>query len=73
MQNSYIRRAITSREGVAGEVLMKAELSQLLELISAVEDFEPPTDSQAYLKRALLEHLDNAREILKCLVEDETK
>jgi len=50
---------------------MKALLAQLLELISAVEDLEPTTDAAAYLKRSLLEQLDSAREILKCLAADE--
>ncbi len=50
---------------------MRKILASLLELISKLEDFEPATDSQAYLKRELLETLDKAREILKCIVADE--
>jgi hypothetical protein len=49
---------------------MKNILKQLEALVEELEDFEPPTDSVAYVRRELLTTLDHAHELLAALAAD---
>lgn len=45
-------------------------LEQLDAIVAAVETFEAPTNSAAFVRRALLESLDTAHELLRTLRDD---
>jgi hypothetical protein len=43
-------------------------LERLLKLIEEIEDLDPQTDPEAYVRRELLRRLDESREMLAALV-----